>query len=128
MGKQVSFTSSSVRDRMTANNSGPDRAVTTDHATSQWGTIGVTQKIENARQVSYLIACSCGAQGQRVTQQELASGVVPVCRFCNGTGTAPGDARRTAGVAEERLRQDAVSSPRQRAEAAAREKEMGGGQ
>jgi hypothetical protein len=125
MGKQFSFTSGSVRDRMAANNSGPDRAVTTDHSTSQWGSISVTQRIENARQVSYLLACSCGATGQRVSQQELASGVVPVCRFCNGAGTAPGDARRASEASvQQRIREDAVSSPRQRAEAAARAAEI----
>jgi hypothetical protein len=120
---------SSVRERLEqVSSSGPDRAATTDHATSQWGTISVTQRIENARQVSYLLACSCGATGQRVSQQELAAGVVPVCRFCNGTGTAPGDTRRVAGVAEQQLKKEIISSPRARAEAAAREKEMGGGQ
>jgi hypothetical protein len=116
---------SSVRERMEQSSSnGPDRAVTTDHTTSEWGTIKVTQRIENQRQVSYLLACSCGAQGQRVTQQELASGTVPVCRFCNGTGTAPGDARRTFGVAKERLKKEVISSPRARAEAAARAAEV----
>ena len=116
---------SSVRERYegTSNNSGPDRAVTTDHATSKWGTLSVTQRIENARQVSYLLACSCGAQGQRVTQQELASGTVPVCRLCNGTGTVPGDAPRRAGTAEQRMKQDIIMSQRQRAEMKARAKE-----
>jgi hypothetical protein len=108
----------------TNNNNGPDRAVTTDHTTSAWGTLSVTQRIENQRQVSYMTACSCGAHGQRVTQQELASGVVPVCRLCNGTGTAPGDARRVVGVAEERMKQDVIQSPRARAEAAARAAEQ----
>jgi len=115
---------SSVRERMEQVSSGPDRAVTTDHSTSQWGTLQVTQRIENQRQVSYLTACSCGARGQRVSQQELASGVVPVCRFCNGTGVAPGDARRTAGVAEERLREDAVGSVGKRYDAARRAAEI----
>ena len=115
---------SSVRERMEQVSSGPDRAVTTDHSASQWGTLQVTQRIENQRQVSYLTACSCGARGQRVSQQELASGVVPVCRFCNGTGVAPGDARRTAGVAEERLREDAVGSVGKRYDAARRAAEI----
>jgi hypothetical protein len=115
----------SVRERLEqATNSGPDRAVTTDHSTSQWGSISATQRIENARQVSYLLACTCGSQGQRVSQQELASGVVPVCRLCKGTGVAPGDARRTFGVAEERLKKEIISSPRARAEAAARQAEI----
>jgi hypothetical protein len=121
----LSFTSTSVRDRMNANNnSGPDHAPMTDHSASAWGTLSVTQRIENQRQVSYMTACSCGAHGQRVTQQELASGVVPVCRFCNGTGVAPGDARRVAGVAEERLREDAVGSVGQRYDAARRAAEI----
>jgi hypothetical protein len=120
MGNNYVFSSGSVRDRYQANNnSGPDHAPMTDHSVSQWGTLSVTQRIENQRQVSYMTSCSCGARGQRVSQQELASGVVPVCRFCNGTGVAPGDARRTAGVAEQHMRQDIVLSPRQRAEEAA---------
>jgi len=116
---------SSVRERMEqASNSGPDRAVNTDHSASQWGTLSVTQRIENQRQVSYLTSCTCGARGQRVSQMELSSGVVPVCRLCNGTGTAPGDARRVAGVAEERLREDATGSVGQRYDAARRAAEI----
>ena len=57
----------SVRERMEQiSSSGPDRAVTTDHSTSKWGTIQVTQRIENQRQVSYLLSCSCGSTGQRI--------------------------------------------------------------
>jgi hypothetical protein len=115
---------SSVRERMEQVSSGPDRAVTTDHSASAWGTLSVVNKIENTRGVSYLTACSCGAQGQRVSQQELASGIVPVCRFCNGTGVAPGDARRVAGVAEERLREDATGSVGARYDAARRAAEI----
>lgn len=118
---------SSVRERLYGadNNNGPDRAVTTDHSTSRWGTISVTQRIESQKQVSYLLACSCGSTGQRVTQQELASGVVPVCRFCNGTGVVPGDARRTSDASvQERVREDIIFSPRQRAEQAARKAEQ----
>jgi hypothetical protein len=118
------FSSGSVRDRMNASNSGPDRAPMTDHSTSQWGTLSVVQRIENQRQVSYLTACTCGAHGQRVTQTELSSGVVPVCRLCHGTGVAPGEARRVAGVAEERLREDAVGSVGQRYDAARRAAEI----
>ena len=119
----------SVRERYEGtSNNGPDRAVTTDHSASQWGTLSVTNRIENSQQVSYLLACSCGATGQRVTQQELASGVVPVCRFCNGTGTAPGDKprERSAGEAgvQERMREDIVFSPRQRAEMKQRAEEQ----
>jgi hypothetical protein len=116
---------SSVRERIEQVSSGPDRAVTTDHSASQWGTLSVTQRIENQRQVSYLTACSCGAQGQRVSQQELASGVVPVCRLCKGTGVAPGDARRQSEAnVQERVREDIVFSPRQRADMAARAAEQ----
>jgi hypothetical protein len=120
------MSSGSVRERLQAsNNNGPDKAVTTDHSTSKWGTIQVTQRIENQRQVSYLLTCACGSQGQRVSQTELASGVVPVCRFCNGTGVAPSDARHsyTASV-EQRVREDVVLSPRQRIDAEARKKEI----
>lgn len=118
--------SESVRSRLEqVNNNGPDRAVTTDHSTSKWGTLQVTQRIENQKQVSYLLTCSCGSRGQRVSQQELASGVVPVCRLCHGTGTTPGDARRTydAGV-QQQLKKEVVLSPRQRAEQAARAAEQ----
>ena len=110
-----------VRERLEAtNNSGPNRAATTDHAASVWGTMHVVQRIENQRQVAYVLACTCGSQGQRVSQQELASGVIPVCRLCRGTGVVPGDSRRTydAGV-QERVRKEAISSPRARAEQAA---------
>ena len=111
----------SVRERLEQQaNSVPNRDVNTDHAASQWGSIRVVQRIENQRQVAYVLACTCGSQGQRVTQRELASGVVPKCRLCNGTGVTPGDTRRTydAGV-QERMRDDVVLSPRQRAEQAA---------
>jgi hypothetical protein len=106
-----------TRDRMsgTTNNNGPARDVNTDHAVSQWGSMHVVQRIENQRQVAYVLACTCGSQGQRVSQQELASGVIPVCRLCHGTGVVPGDARRTyaAGV-EQQLKKEVISSPRQR--------------
>ena len=115
----------SVRERLEqANNNGPNRDVNTDHSTAKWGTLSVTQRMENQRQVSYMTACTCGAHGQRVTQMELASGVVPVCRLCHGVGVAPGDARRTAGVAEERIKKEVLMSPRERMEAAAREAEV----
>jgi hypothetical protein len=114
-----------TRDRMSGTtNNGPDRDVNTDHAASAWGTIHVVQRIENQRQVAYVLACTCGSQGQRVSQQELASGVIPVCRLCRGTGTAPGDARRTSDAnVEQRVREDLVLSPRARAEAAAAQAE-----
>jgi hypothetical protein len=116
---------SSVRERMEQVSSGPDRAVTTDHSASAWGTLSVVNKIENTRGVSYLTACSCGAQGQRVSQQELASGIVPVCRFCNGTGVMPGDARRTSEASvQERVREDAVGSVGKRYDAARRAAEI----
>jgi cytochrome c553 len=116
--------SGNVRERLQQEtNNGPDRAVTTDHSTSKWGSIQVTQRIENQKQVSYLLACSCGSRGQRVSQQELASGVVPVCRLCHGTGVTPGDAPRRAGIAEEFIPRP-TASPRERAQQAARAKEI----
>jgi hypothetical protein len=115
----------SVRERLEqASNSGPNRDVNTDHAASVWGTMRVVQRIENQRQVAYILACTCGSQGQRVTQQELASGVVPKCRLCNGTGVTPGDTRRTYDAnVEQRVREDVVMSPRQRQEQAASQAE-----
>jgi hypothetical protein len=111
----------SVRERLEqANNNGPNRAVNTDHASSAWGSMHVVQRIENQRQVAYVLACTCGSQGQRVSQQELASGVIPVCRLCHGTGVVPGDSRRTYDAnVEQHVRQDVIMSPRQRAEQAA---------
>ena len=113
----------SVRERLEQQASSvPNRDVNTDHASSQsqWGTLSVAQRIENQRQVSYLLTCTCGCTGMRVSQQELASGIVPVCRLCHGTGVVPGDTRRTYDAnVEQRVREDVVMSPRQRQEQAA---------
>lgn len=110
---------SSVRERLQETNNGPTRNVAEDHSRDKFGSMRVEQKIENQKQVSYLLACSCGSTGQRVSQQELASGIVPVCRLCHGAGVAPGDAPRRAGIAEEYIPRP-TASPRERAEIAAR--------
>jgi hypothetical protein len=121
--------SGSVRDRYEqTNNNGPNTAATTDHfhAASQWGTLTATNKVENARQVSYELTCKCGARGQRVSQQELMSGVVPVCRLCHGTGTAgdaPGSRQRTAHV-DVQPRQELRGSVGARLDAAKRARDI----
>lgn len=117
-----------TRDRLQQANSGPNTAATTDHfhAASQWGTLRATNKVENARQVSYELSCTCGARGQRVTQQELMSGTTPICRLCHGTGTAgdaPGSRQRTAYV-DAQPRQEATGSVGQRLDAAKRQAEI----
>jgi len=118
----------SVRERMEqANNSGPDTAATTDHfhAGSQWGTLSVIGKGTSGQQVCYELACTCGAHGQRVTQQELMSGKTPVCRLCHGTGTA-GDApgRRSTAFVDAQPRQESRGSVGDRLDAAKRAKEI----
>jgi hypothetical protein len=118
----------SVRERLEARNSGPNTAATTDHfhAGSQWGTLTATNKVENARQVSYELTCACGARGQRVSQQELMAGTTPICRLCHGTGTAgdaPGTRQRTAYV-DAQPRQEATGSVGQRIDAAKRARDI----
>ncbi len=110
---------SSVRERYLDAKNGPTRSITEDHSRDQFGSMTVTQKIENQKHVAYLLSCACGSSGQRVSQQELASGVKPVCRLCNGSGVAPGDAPRRAGIAEQYIPRP-TASPRERAEIAAR--------
>ena len=119
---------SSVRERMEQANKGPNTAATTDHfhAASQWGTLRATNKVENAKQVSYELSCTCGAHGQRVTQQELMSGITPICRLCKGTGVAgdaPGSRNRTAFV-DVQPRQEARGSVGDRLDAVKRAKEI----
>jgi hypothetical protein len=129
MGKQVSFTSGSVRDRMAVEAS-PNRGLNTDHSADTFGSLVVTNKVENAREVSYLVRCSiCGATGQRVFQRQLEDPKFVVKCANAGCGQTSAPRVYEAGV-QERLRQDAVSSPRARAEAAARAKEIenGGGE
>jgi hypothetical protein len=119
----------SVRERLEQQaNSGPNTAATTDHfhAASRWGTLQATNKVENAKQVSYELTCDCGARGQRVSQQELMSGTTPICRLCHGTGTAgdaPGSRQRTAHV-DAQPRQELRGSVGQRHDAAKRAQEI----
>lgn len=115
----------SVRERLQQTNNGPTRSIAEDHSRDQFGSMTVTQKIENQKQVAYLLSCSCGATGQRVSQQELASGVVPVCRHCHGTGTALGDGARQhdAGTYEAPKPETRISA-RDRIEAAKRAAEI----
>jgi hypothetical protein len=113
----------SVRERL-AVEAGQNRGLNTDHSNDKFGSLVVTNKVENAKEVSYLVQCSiCGATGQRVTQKQLEDPKFVVKCANAGCGLKSAPRVYEAGV-EERLRQDAVFSPRQRAEAAARAAEI----
>jgi len=114
---------SGVRDRLVVE-AGQNRGLNTDHSSDVFGSLVVTNKIENAKQVSYLVRCTvCGCTGQRVTQAQLEDPKFEV--KCANSGCGQTSAPRTyeAGV-QQRVREDAISSPRQRADAAARAKEI----
>jgi hypothetical protein len=117
----------SVRERL-AVEAGQNRGLNTDHSNDKFGSLVVINRVENAKNVSYLMQCSiCGATGQRVTQQQLEDPKFVVKCANAGCGKQSAPRSYTAGV-EVQLKKEIISSPRARAEAAAREKEMGGGQ
>jgi hypothetical protein len=118
---------SSVRDRLVVD-AGQNRAPNTDHSADTFGSLVVTNKVEDAKEVSYLVRCSiCGATGQRVTQKQLEDPKFEVRCANAGCGKQSAPRSYDANV-EVQLKKEIISSPRARAEAAAREKEMGGGQ
>jgi hypothetical protein len=109
---------SSVRERWLENNDGPNRGVNTDHSQESWGNVKTTNTIHSTTGIAYQVTCQvCGSQ-MRVTQKQINEGYIPKClsSSCGVTG----DTTRRAGIAEQRVRQDVISSPRQRAEMAAR--------
>jgi len=110
----------SVRERMSVE-AGQNRGLNADHSHDTFGSLVVVNKVENAKAVSYILRCSiCNCTGQRISQAQLEdSKFVPKCANAGCGQTS--ETRRThaeAGV-QERLRDDAVLSPRQRAEQAA---------
>jgi hypothetical protein len=112
---------SSVRERM-AVQAGQNRGLNTDHSHDVFGSLVVTNKVENASGISYLLRCTiCNSSGQRVTQQQLENPtfVVKCANAGCGQTSAPRTYEANVGI---QLRQDAISSPRQRADAAEREK------
>lgn len=121
---------SSVRERL-AVQEGQNRGLNTDHSNDTFGSLVVTNKVENAKAVSYLVRCSvCGATGQRITQQQLEDPKFVVKCANAGCGQTSEPRKYDASV-ELQQKDGAAGSARQRAEAAARAKEiaeMGGQQ
>jgi hypothetical protein len=118
--------SESVRSRL-AVEAGQNRGLNSDHAGETWGTLVVTNRVENARGVgSYMTKClQCGQSGQRITQAQFEDNRSEI-KCCNPGCGKQSDTRRTyaeAGV-QQRVREDAVGSARQRIDAAAREAEI----
>jgi hypothetical protein len=117
---------SSVRERMLVE-AGQNRGLNTDHAGETWGTLVVTNRVENARGVvSYITRCTqCGTSGQRITQAQFEDKRYEIKCGQPGCGKTS-DTRRTyaeAGV-QQQLRKEVVMSPRERREAAARAAEV----
>jgi hypothetical protein len=101
-----------------------NRGLNTDHSNDTFGSLAVTNKIENAKQVSYALQCSvCNATGQRVTQKQLEDPKFVV--KCANAGCGQTSAPRTyeAGVYEQQ-RPEARGSSRDRADAAKRQAEI----
>ena len=113
----------SVRDRMTVE-AGQTRGLNTDHSTDTFGSLVVTNRVENAKEISYLVRCAvCGATGQRIFQRQLEDPNFVV--KCANAGCGQTSAPRVYDASvQQRVREDIVFSPRQRAEAAARAKEI----
>jgi hypothetical protein len=113
----------SVRSRLEVKE-GQNRGLNTDHSNDVFGNLVVTNKIENAKQVSYLVKCSvCNATGQRVTQKQLEDPKFVV--KCANAGCGQTSAPRTyeAGVYEQQ-KPEARLSARDRQEAAVRQAEI----
>jgi hypothetical protein len=115
---------SGVRDRLTVQ-SGPNRGIGSDHSGETWGTLQVTHRAENARGVvSYITKCTqCGQSGQRILQAQFEDSkfVIACCNPACGKVSAPREQRASV---QERVREDIVFSPRQRADMAARAAEQ----
>lgn len=112
-----------MRERL-AVEAGQNRGLNTDHSNDVFGSLVVTNKVENAKAVSYLVRCSiCGCTGQRITQQQLEDPkfVVKCANLGCGQQSAP---RSYDASVEQRVREDVVMSPRARAEQTAREAEV----
>ena len=113
--------SGNVRERLEVQ-AGQNRGLGTDHSHDVFGSLIVTNKVENAKEVSYLVRCSvCGATGQRVSQKQLEDPkfVIKCANAGCGQTSAPRTYEANVGV---QLRQDAIGSPRQRMEAEERAK------
>lgn len=121
---------SNVRERL-AVEAGQNRGLNTDHSNDTFGSLVVTNKVESAKAVSYLVRCSvCGATGQRITQQQLEDPKFVV--KCANAGCGQTSAPRSYDASVQIQQRDGTAgSARQRVEAAARAKEiaeMEGGQ
>ena len=109
---------SGVRDRITVE-AGQNRGLNTDHSHDVFGSLVVTNKVENAKAVSYILRCTiCNCTGQRVTQAQLEDPKFEVRCANAGCGQTSAPRNYDANV-EQRMRADVVLSPRQRAEQAA---------
>jgi hypothetical protein len=114
---------SSVRERLEIQ-AGQNRGLGTDHSKDSFGSLVVTNKVENAKEVSYLVQCAvCGTSGQRVTQKQLEDPKFVV--KCANVGCGKKSAPRSYDAAVyEQMKPEARISQRDRAEAAAREAEI----
>lgn len=113
---------SSVRERMSVE-AGQNRGLNTDHSHDTFGSLVVINKVENAKQVSYLVRCNiCNCTGQRITQAQLEDPKFVVKCANAGCGQTSAPRQYEANV-EQQLNKNVVMSPRQRQEQAASQAE-----
>lgn len=119
--------SGSVRDRLSGTNNSNERIGRGENTSfiglrSKDGLASVTNQITNGS--GFRWRCHCDACGCDWTYEHayLANGGEVRC-IASSHGTT-GDARRTAGVADQQLRKEVVMSPRARSEQAARAEEQ----
>jgi len=135
MGKYVFSPASGVRDRLNAatnNNNGErvGRGLDTDFTgmTSADGFVTIINRREGRTYV-WMAQCSkpgCMCSGITFTHDYLVNGGVIKCASSghDSASTAPVVRRQPSASVQERLRQEIVLSPRQRAEMAARKAEQ----
>jgi hypothetical protein len=118
----------SVRDRMSGTTNNSNERIGRGENTSflglrsKDGLASITNQVTNGRGFRWKAHCdSCGCDWTYDHAYLVNGGEVRCPASSHGV---PGDARRTAGSVEQRVREDVVLSPRQRAEQAAREKEI----
>jgi len=107
----------------------PFYAVNADYSNAVFGTLRVVGVIQSPTGFRYKLYCDptlggCGCQGQVVSLQTLGSTEVGTLRCANSGHGRIAENRSTDAHVEVRRKVEIVSSPRERAEAAARQAEI----
>jgi hypothetical protein len=118
----------SVRDRMSGTTNNSNERIGRGENTSflglrsKDGLASITNQVTNGRSFRWKAHCdSCGCDWTYDHAYLVNGGEVRCPASSHGT---TGDARRTAGLAEQQLRKEVIMSPRARAEQAARAEEQ----